>query len=79
MQLKEKIMAGDRLTFDEALSLYDMDFFELGALADAKRQALHGKKATLTSTAISTPPISAPTCANFAPIRQTEKIQTPIP
>ncbi|MGE4511981.1 MAG: aminofutalosine synthase MqnE, partial [Sulfurimonadaceae bacterium] len=26
------------------LSLYDMDFFELGALADAKRQALHGKK-----------------------------------
>ncbi|MDD3816888.1 MAG: aminofutalosine synthase MqnE [Thiovulaceae bacterium] len=44
MQLKEKIMAGDRLTFDEALSLYDMDFFELGALADAKRQALHGKK-----------------------------------
>jgi aminodeoxyfutalosine synthase len=44
MQLKEKIMAGGRLTFDEALSLYDMDFFELGALADAKRQALHGKK-----------------------------------
>jgi len=44
MQLKEKILAGDRLTFDEALSLYDMDFFELGALADAKRQALHGKK-----------------------------------
>ena len=44
MQLKEKITAGGRLTFDEALSLYDMDFFELGALADAKRQALHGKK-----------------------------------
>jgi len=44
MQLKEKIMAGGRLTFDEALSLYDRDFFELGALADAKRQALHGKK-----------------------------------
>ncbi len=44
MNLKEKILSGERVSFDEALSLYDMDFFELGALADAKRQALHKKK-----------------------------------
>lgn len=44
MNLKEKILKGHRVSFDEALSLYEMDFFELGQLADAKRLALHGKK-----------------------------------
>jgi len=44
MDLKEKVVAAERLSFDEALKLYEMDLFELGALADAKRQAMHGKK-----------------------------------
>ncbi len=44
MNLKNKILSGERIGFQEALSLYDMDFFELGELADAKRQELHGKK-----------------------------------
>ena len=44
MNLKEKILAGDRVNFDEALSLYEMDFFELGSLADSIRKKLHGKK-----------------------------------
>ena len=33
-----------RMNFEEALALYDMDLFELGVLADAKRQELHAKK-----------------------------------
>jgi len=37
-------MAKKRLTFDEAMALYDADFFELGEKADAVRQELHGKK-----------------------------------
>lgn len=44
MDLKEKILSGKRIDFNEALSLYDMDFFELGELADARRKELHGKK-----------------------------------
>jgi aminodeoxyfutalosine synthase len=44
MNLKEKILAGKRIDFDEALSLYDMDFFELGVLADGVRVKKHGKK-----------------------------------
>ncbi|MCK9491494.1 MAG: aminofutalosine synthase MqnE [Sulfurimonas sp.] len=44
MNLKEKILNGQRITSEEALSLYEMDFFELGQLADVKRLALHGKK-----------------------------------
>ena len=44
MNLKEKIERGERVSFDEALSLYEMDFFELAKLADAKRVALYGKK-----------------------------------
>jgi aminodeoxyfutalosine synthase len=44
MSIAAKIKSGARISFDEALTLYDMDFFELGKLADAKRQALHGKK-----------------------------------
>lgn len=42
--IKEKVLSGKRINFEEALSLYDMDFFELGKLADVKREALHGKK-----------------------------------
>ena len=37
-------MTHNRINFDEALALYEMDFFELGDLADKKRQELHGKK-----------------------------------
>ena len=44
MDLKEKILAGKRINFDEAVSLYDMDFFDLGDLADTRRKALYGKK-----------------------------------
>ena len=43
MYLKEKILAGERVNFDEAVALYEMDFFELGELADKRRQELHGK------------------------------------
>ncbi|MEA1956088.1 MAG: aminofutalosine synthase MqnE [Campylobacterota bacterium] len=34
----------NRIDFDEALKLYDMDLFELGEMADAKRKELHGDK-----------------------------------
>jgi len=34
----------NRINFEDALKLYEKDIFELGALADAKRQELHGKK-----------------------------------
>ena len=44
MSLREKIEAGGRVSFDEALSLYDMDLFELGSLASGIREKLHGKK-----------------------------------
>lgn len=44
MNLREKILSGHRVSFDEALSLYDMDFFELGFLADNIRKKLHDKK-----------------------------------
>jgi len=33
-----------RMTFDEALALYEMDLFELGELADKIRKEKHGKK-----------------------------------
>jgi aminodeoxyfutalosine synthase len=33
-----------RISFDEALKMYDMEFFDLAELADKKRQELHGKK-----------------------------------
>lgn len=44
MDLIKKIEAGERIGFDEALALYDLDLFELGGLADKKRLARHGKK-----------------------------------
>ncbi len=44
MTVIEKVQHNIRLDFDEAVSLYDLDLFTLGELADKKRQALHGKK-----------------------------------
>ncbi len=44
MSVKDKILAGERISFDEASSLYEMDLFELGSLADGIRQKKHGKK-----------------------------------
>ncbi|MEA3331254.1 MAG: aminofutalosine synthase MqnE [Campylobacterota bacterium] len=44
MNIREKILDTKRIDFDEALSLYDMDFFELGELADGVRQKMFGKK-----------------------------------
>lgn len=38
-----------RLSFDEAMKMYDMDFFDLAELADKKRKALHGKKTYFNS------------------------------
>ncbi len=33
-----------RISFEEALKMYDMEFFDLAQLADEKRKELHGKK-----------------------------------
>jgi aminodeoxyfutalosine synthase len=44
MSIKDKILAGERLSLEDGVALYDMDIFELGELADNKRVALHGKK-----------------------------------
>ena len=43
-EIIKKINNGERLNFDEALSLYEMDLFTLGKLANEKREALYGKK-----------------------------------
>jgi len=44
VNIAEKIRAGERISYDEALVLYDYDLFELGELADFKRQQRHKKK-----------------------------------
>ncbi|MDF1875401.1 aminofutalosine synthase MqnE [Sulfurimonas sp. SAG-AH-194-I05] len=44
MNIRDKILNGQRIDYDEALSLYEMDFFELGALANTIREKKHGKK-----------------------------------
>lgn len=44
MTIIEKVQNNIRLDFDEAVSLYDLDLFTLGELADRKRRELHGKK-----------------------------------
>ena len=44
MSIKEKILSGQRISYDEAVSLYDMDLFELGELADSIRIKKHAKK-----------------------------------
>ncbi len=43
-KLIDKINKGKRIYFDEALSLYDIDLFMLGKLADQRRKKLYGKK-----------------------------------
>jgi len=40
----KRIENNQRLNFEEALSLYDMDLFTLGKLASKKREMLYGKK-----------------------------------
>ncbi len=44
MTLVEKIRAGQRINFDEAVSLYDLDIFELGMLANEIREKKHANK-----------------------------------
>ena len=44
MKLIEKVRSDERVNFDEALELYDLDLFTLAELADIKRQKLHAKK-----------------------------------
>jgi len=45
-RIQDKISAGDRLTFNEGLALYDTrDLLGLGALADAVRRKRHGNRA----------------------------------
>ena len=44
MDISAKIRAGERINFDEAVALYEMDLFELGSLAKARREELHGNK-----------------------------------
>ena len=43
-ELVKKIESGERVGFDEAMKLYEMDLFTLGKLSSKKREALHGKK-----------------------------------
>ena len=42
--LIKKIKSGERINFEDATRLYDLDLFTLGKLASSKREALHGKK-----------------------------------
>lgn len=44
MGLIEKLKSGDRLNFDDGVKMYDMDLFEIGTFANAKREKMHGKK-----------------------------------
>jgi len=43
-ELIDKVKNQKRISFEEALKLYDLDLFTLGKLASQKREALHGKK-----------------------------------
>lgn len=44
MNLIDKVKNHERLSFEEAVALYDLDLFALGELADERRRALHGKQ-----------------------------------
>jgi aminodeoxyfutalosine synthase len=44
MKVEEKIKAKKRLSIEDGVALYDMDFFTLGELANVQREALHEKK-----------------------------------
>lgn len=42
--MRRKTMSNTRITYEEALTLYDKDLFELGERANAIREKKHGKK-----------------------------------
>ncbi|MFA6630092.1 MAG: aminofutalosine synthase MqnE, partial [Sulfuricurvum sp.] len=44
MNVIDKVKRRERLTQEEATSLYDLDLFTLGELADERRRELHGKR-----------------------------------
>ena len=44
MDIVEKVRNGERVGLEEALELYELDLFTLGALADEKRKKMYGKK-----------------------------------
>ncbi len=44
MDIVEKVRGGERLDLQEALELYDLDLFTLGALASEIRQKMHEKR-----------------------------------
>ncbi len=44
MNILQKLETGERLSFDDGLSLYEMDLFTLGRYADKKRRELYGNK-----------------------------------
>ncbi len=45
MDVLKKLESGERLSFEEGCSLYDMDLFTLGKYADRRRRELYGNKA----------------------------------
>ena len=45
MDILKKLESGERLSFEEGLSLYDLDLFTLGKYADKRRRELYGNKA----------------------------------
>mgnify|MGYP001011006478 CR=1 FL=1 len=44
MNLLQKLESGERLSKQEAFSLYELDLFTLAKFADKKRRKLHGNK-----------------------------------
>ena len=49
-EIAGKVKAGQRLTRDEGLRLFDADLFTLGALANRVRERMHGDAAYYTHT-----------------------------
>jgi len=79
MSLRKKIEAGERVSFDEALSLYDMDLFELGSLASGIREKLHGKKTYYNINRHINPTNVCADVCKFCAYSATEKIPTNTP
>lgn len=48
--IEEKVKAGQRLTFEEGVRLFEADLFTLGSLANVVRERLHGDAAYYTHT-----------------------------
>lgn len=44
MKILEKLENNERLSYEDGIALYDLDFFTLGQYANKKREALHGRK-----------------------------------